>query len=104
MSFTLMQAVQERLLTLRDILDGVTYEAVADSLSPHELRAVVRHALVKGRDGIGLSEKVLLEVLPLDKLVRSMPLEHIWNEVVLRRLAIPNGLTDLTREERRASQ
>ena len=103
MSFTLTLAVQERLLTLRDILDGVTYEAVADSLSPHELRSVVRHALIKGRDGIGLSEKVLLEVLPLDKLVRAVPLEHIWNEVVLRRLAIPNGLTDLTREERRAS-
>jgi hypothetical protein len=104
MSFTLTQAVQERLLTLRDILDGLTYEAVADSLSPDELRTVVRHALVKGRDGIGLNEKVLLEVLPLDKLVRSMPLEHIWNEVVVRRLAVPCGMTDLKREERRASQ
>lgn len=104
MSFTLMQAVQERLLTLRDILEGVTYEAVADSLSPHELRTVVRHALVRGRDGIGLNEKVLLEVLPLDKLMRSMPLEHIWNEVVIHRLAIPCGFTDLSREERRASQ
>jgi hypothetical protein len=104
MSFTLMQAVQERLLTLRDILEGVTYEAVADSLSPHELRTVVRHALVRGRDGIGLNEKVLLEVLPLDKLMRSMPLEHIWHEVVIHRLAIPCGFTDLSREERRASQ
>jgi hypothetical protein len=104
MSHTLSLAVQERLLTLRDILDGLTYEAVADSLSPDELRAVVRHALVKGRDGIGLSEKVLLEVLPLDKLLHSMPLEHIWNEVVLRRIAIPAGLTDLNREERRESQ
>ncbi len=103
MSFTLMQAVQERLLTLRDILDGLTYDAVADSLSPDELRVVVRHALVRGRDGIGLNEKVLLEVLPLDKLVRSMPLEHIWNEVIVRRFAVPNGLTDLTREERRAT-
>jgi hypothetical protein len=103
MSFTLTQAVQERLLTLRDILDGLTYEAVADSLSPNELRTVVRHALLKGRDGIGLNEKVLLEVLPLDKLVRSMPLEHIWNEVVVRRLAVPSGLTDLEREGRRAS-
>lgn len=104
MSFTLTQAVQEKLVTLRDILEGLTYEAVADSLSPHELRTVVRHALVKGRDGIGLNEKVLLEVLPLDKLVRSMPLEHIWSEVVVRRLAVPCGLTDLAREERRASQ
>ena len=104
MSHMLSLAVQERLLTLRDILDGLTYEAVADSLSPDELRTVVRHALVKGRDGIGLSEKVLLEVLPLDKLVRSMPLEHIWNEVVLGRVGIPNGLTDVNREERRASQ
>ncbi|HWO10162.1 MAG TPA: hypothetical protein VNN80_11800 [Polyangiaceae bacterium] len=104
MSHTLSLAVQERLLTLRDILEGLTYEAVADSLSPDELRAVVRHALLKGRDGIGLSEKVLLEVLPLDKLLRSMPLEHIWNEVVLRRIAIPSGLTDLNREERRESQ
>jgi hypothetical protein len=103
-SFTLMQAVQERLLTLRDVLEGVTYEAVADSLSPHELRTVVRHALVRGRDGIGLNEKVLLEVLPLDKLMRSMPLEHIWNEVVVHRLAIPCGFTDLSREERRAMQ
>jgi hypothetical protein len=104
MSFTLMQAVQERLLTLRDILDGLTFEAVADSLSPDELRTVVRHALLKGRDGIGLNEKVLLEVLPLDKLVRSMPLEHIWNEVIIRRLAIPAAFTDLSREERRVSQ
>jgi hypothetical protein len=104
MTFTLTQALQERLLTLRDILDGLTYEAVADSLSPHELRSIVRYALVKGRDGIGLNEKVLLEVLPLDKLVGSVPLEHIWNEVVIRRLAIPAGLTDVSREERRASQ
>ncbi|HTV19862.1 MAG TPA: hypothetical protein VMG12_14355 [Polyangiaceae bacterium] len=104
MSFTLMQAVQERLLTLRDILEGVTYEVVADSLSPNELRTVVRHALVRGRDGIGLNEKVLLEVLPLDKLMRSMSLEHIWTDVVVQRLAIPCGFTDPSREERRASQ
>src|SRR5688572_26521955 len=104
LSFTLTQALTERLISLRDILDGLTYEAVADSLSPHELRTVVRHALVKGRDGIGLNEKVLLEVLPLDKLVRSLPLEHIWNEVIVRQIAVPCGLTDLTREERRASQ
>jgi hypothetical protein len=103
MAFTLTQALTERLITLRDILDGVTYDAVADSLSPHELRAVVRFALLKGRDGIGLSEKVLLEVLPLEKLVRSVPLEHIWREVVIRRLAIPCGFTDLSQEERRAS-
>jgi hypothetical protein len=104
MAFTLTQALSERLINLRDVMDGVTYDAVADSLSPHELRAVVRFALLKGREGIGLNEKVLLEVLPLEKLVRSVPLDHIWNEVVLRRLAIPSGFTDLSREERRASQ
>jgi len=104
MAFTLTQALTERLLTLRDVLDGLTYDAVADSLSPHELRAVVRFALLKGRDGIGLNDKVLLEVLPLEKLVRSVPLDHIWQEVVIRRLAIPCGFTDLSREERRASQ
>jgi hypothetical protein len=104
MIFTLTQALTERLLTLRDVLDGLTYDAVADSLSPQELRAVVRFALLKGRDGIGLNEKVLLEVLPLDKLVRSVPLDHIWQEVVIRRLAVPCGFTDLSREERRASQ
>ncbi len=104
MAFTLTQALQERLISLRDVLDALTYDAVADSLSPHELRSVVRHALVKGRDGIVLNEKVLLEVLPLDKLVRSVPLDRIWNEVVLRRLAVPCGLTELSREERRASQ
>jgi hypothetical protein len=101
MTFTLSQALQERLITLRDILDGLTYEAVADSLSPDELRKVVCHALIKGRDGIGLNEKVLLEVLPLDKIVRSVPLDHTWREVVIRRLAVPSGLTDFAREEQR---
>lgn len=104
MTFTLTQALTERLLTLRDVLDGITYDAVADSLAPHELRAVVRFAMVKGREGIALSEKVLLEVLPLDKIVRSVALDHIWKEVVLRRLAVPNGFTDLSKEERRGSQ
>lgn len=103
MTFTLTRALQERLISLRDILDGLTYDTVADSLSPDELRTVVRHALVKGRDGIGLNEKVLLEVLPLEKLVRSVPLELIWKEVVVRRIAVPAGLADLSREEQRAS-
>jgi hypothetical protein len=103
MNFTLTQAVQEKLITVRDILEGLTYEAVADSLSPTELRSVVRHALLRGRDGIGLNEKVLLEVLPLDNLVRSMPLDRIWNEVILRRLAVPCGLTEMAREEQRVN-
>ncbi|MEY4549711.1 MAG: hypothetical protein RL685_5906 [Pseudomonadota bacterium] len=103
MTFTLTQAVTERLLTLRDILDGLTYDAVADSLAPHELRAVVRFAMIKGREGIALNEKVLLEVLPLEKIVRSVPLDHIWREVVIRRLAVPCHFTDLAKEERRSS-
>lgn len=101
MTFTLSQALDQRLISLREVLDGLGYDSVADSLSPEELRLVVRHALLKGRDGIGLNEKVLLEVLPLDKLVASVPLERSWHEVVVRRLAVPCGLTDLEREERR---
>lgn len=104
MIFSLTQALQERLLTLRDVLDGITYDAVADALAPHELRTVVRFAMVKGREGIALSEKVLLEVLPLDKIVRSVPLDHIWREVIVRRLAVPCGFTDQGKEERRSSQ
>ncbi|MET0412463.1 MAG: hypothetical protein ABW217_14270, partial [Polyangiaceae bacterium] len=104
MAFTLSTALKEKLLTLRDVLEAITYESVADSLGPEELRSVVRYALIKGRDNIALNEKTLLEVLPLEKLLATVPLEHTWNEVVIKRLAIPNNLTDLRREERRASQ
>jgi hypothetical protein len=104
MAFTVSTALKEKLLTLRDVLEAITYESVADSLGPEELRSVVRYALLKGRDNIALSEKTLLEVLPLEKLLATVPLEHTWNEVVTKRLAIPNNLTDVRREERRASQ
>src|SRR5688572_8388264 len=46
LSFTLSSAFREKLITLRDVLDGLTYDAVADSLSPDELRRVVRFALI----------------------------------------------------------
>lgn len=104
MAFTISTALKEKLLTLRDVLEAITYESVADSLGADELRSVVRYALLKGRDNVALNEKTLLEVLPLEKLLATVPLEHTWNEVVTKRLAIPNNLTDLRREERRSSQ
>lgn len=89
LSFTLNVALKEKLLTLRDVLDAWTYDSVADSLSPDELRRVVRHALTRGRDGVALNEKTLLDVLPLEKLIGCVPLDHTWNEVIVKRVAVP---------------
>lgn len=104
MAFTLKEGITERLLTPRDVLDGLTHEGLASFLSPKELREVVCHALAKGREGVGLSEQVLFELLPLERLCRVVPLEQIWSKVVLRKLAIPAGLTTLADEQLRGER
>lgn len=104
MAFTINSAITERLITPRDIIDGLTYEGLASFLSPRDLRTVVSQALAKGRDGVGLSEKVFFEILSLERLCRVVPLETLWSDVVLRCIVIPSGLTTLNQEEGRSSE
>ena len=91
MTFLLECALQEELLTLQQLGDGIGFERIADCLPPEELRRVVTRALEGSRRSEPLSEERLLDVIPIGKLVGYVPLDVIWTNVVIERVAAVHG-------------
>lgn len=91
MTFILECALEEGLITLKDLADGITFEEISGSLPEADVRELVKYALEIGRAGAPLAEERLLAVVPLGSLVSHVPLEHVWQRVVLERVAAPAG-------------
>lgn len=91
MAFLLEAALGEGLITLTDLTDGITIETIARSLDADDLRKVVETALHLGRDKEALTEERLLDVVPLRSLLSNLPLDLIWNRVLLSKVAEPAG-------------
>jgi len=91
MTFTLENALNEDLLSLADIADGISFEMLSTRLPHKELQKLVAHALKLGRERKPLTEEALLDSVPLQSLVGYVPLEHVWKQVVVERVAKPAG-------------
>lgn len=91
MTFLLECALSENILSLEQIADGIGFARIADCLPPEELRRVLVRAFEGSRRGEPLTEPRFLDVVALGKLVSYVPLEVIWNEVILTYIARPNG-------------
>jgi hypothetical protein len=91
MTFLLECALDERLLTLEQLADGIGFERIADCLPMDVLRKVVVRAFEGSRRGEALTEPRFLDVVSLAKLVSYVPLEVIWTEVIVAKLAQPHG-------------
>ncbi|MES1179017.1 MAG: hypothetical protein ABUL62_32180 [Myxococcales bacterium] len=91
MTFTLENALHEDLLSLADIADGISFEMLATRLPHKELQKLVSHALKLGRERKPLTEEALLDSVPLQSIVGYVPLEHVWKQVVVERVAKPAG-------------
>jgi hypothetical protein len=91
MTFLLETALSESLLSLQDVMDGITFETVSARLPLKELQRVVKFALESGRKKAPLTEDSLLEVVPLKDLLGHIPLDHVYKRVVVAKLAQPAG-------------
>jgi hypothetical protein len=89
--FLVEQALEQHLVTLQDVADGLTFETIASRLPKAELEKVVLHALKTGRRKAALTEPSLLEVVPLRDILKYVPLEHTYKGVVLSKIAQPSG-------------
>jgi hypothetical protein len=89
--FLLENALKENLLTLQVLTDGITFDSISTRLPLKELQKLVRHALKLGREKKPLSEPELLESVPLKTLIGYIPLEHVYNHVLVERVAKPAG-------------
>lgn len=92
MAFLLETALGESLISLTDITDGLTFETIAQSLAVDDLRKIVESAFHLGRDKEALTEERLLDVVPLRSLLANLPLDLIWNKVILAKVAEPANL------------
>jgi hypothetical protein len=93
MTFLIECALDERLLNLEQLADGIGFAKIADCLPPEELRKVLVRAFEGGRRGEPLTEPRFLDVVELGKLVGFVPLEVLWNEVIVERIAAPQAWT-----------
>jgi hypothetical protein len=89
MAFLLENAMNEGLLTLQDIADGVTFSTIATKLPLRELQKVIEHSLSIGRQGSALTEEVLLELVPMRSLLGYIPLDHVWDKVITLKVGAP---------------
>lgn len=89
--FLLESALRENLLTLQVLTDGITFDSISTRLPLKELQKLVRHALKLGREKKPLSEQELLESVPLKTLIGFIPLEHVFNNVLIEKVAKPAG-------------
>ncbi len=91
-SFVLETALDEELIGLSDLVDGVTVERLAEALPKEILERALIDALNAGRNGDAYDEQFLFDNVPLDQWVRYVPLEVLWHSVVTERVAASAGL------------
>ena len=94
LTFLVSSGLEENLISLQDLIDGIGFDKIASSLPVDELRKVVTRAMRVGRDKLPLDEERLLDVVPLPKLIGFMPLETVWQNVIIQRIAEPYGFVD----------
>jgi hypothetical protein len=94
LNFLVSSGLEENLISLQDLIDGIGFDRLASSLPVEELRKVVTRAMRVGRDKLPLDEERLLDVVPLPKLIGFMPLETVWQNVIIQRIAEPYGFVD----------
>jgi hypothetical protein len=85
-------ALQEQLISLRGLLQAMTFDEISTHVPEAQLRKLIRHALAIGDQGKPLGADSLVQVVPLAALVGFLPLPDVWHNVVVAKLAAPQGL------------
>jgi hypothetical protein len=94
-SVVIEAALAEELITTRDLLNAMSAEELAASLSEEQLRTVFVFALQSAQQATPVDEAELLSLLDMQKLIADLPIEQTWNRVVIERVAVPYGLSAL---------
>jgi hypothetical protein len=95
-AYILQRAIEDRLLTHRDIVDGITVGTIVQYVPLGELQKMIEKALDNSRSNKVYTEQDLLDAVPLLNMVQTIPLATIWDTVVSPKIANQNGLTGKT--------
>ena len=87
--FLLETALDEELVTLQDLADGITFEEIAKRLPREDLESLVVEALKLGRKRSVFDEASLVDAVPLSALLGHLALETVWDTVIVEKVAKP---------------
>jgi len=91
-AYMLRRALDDELITHREIVEGITTARIAELLPREELGNVLAAALGEAHRGKPFTEAKMLEMVPPGTLVDSIPLPDIWEKVIVPQIAARNGL------------
>ena len=100
MAFMLARALEDKLLTHADIVEGITVEELASRLPKSELGKIIKGALECGKRNAPFTETDLLGSMPPDVLVNYMPLFQVWDAIIEPKIAIEHGYTNKKKAEK----
>ncbi len=94
LAFMLDRALVDHLLGHRDVVEGITVAELAQRLPKKELGVIIESALELGHDKTPFTERDLLKARPPEVLVEYVPLSHLWNNVVVPKIAEAHGYVE----------
>jgi hypothetical protein len=108
MVFVIATALEEKLIDLAGIIDGVGSERLASDLPKALLEKVLVRAVSEGRVGKAFDPEGLFEVVKLQDWVAHVPLEHLWHKVVCDRVvqeaALGGGAVEVSESDIAAAE
>jgi hypothetical protein len=91
MAFMLGRALEDKLVSHQDIVEGITVEELASRLPKSELGKIIKGALECGKRNAPFTETDLLGSMPPDVLVNYMPLFQVWDAIIEPKIAVEHG-------------
>lgn len=99
-AFMLGRALEDKLVTHADIVEGITVEELASRLPKSELGKIIKGALDCGKRNAPFMEIDLLSSMPPDVLVNYMPLFQVWDSIIEPKIALEHGYTAKKKQEK----
>lgn len=93
-AFLIERALKDKLVTHRDVVDGISVAELATRLPKAELGKIIEGALTAGQKSSPFTEVELLGAMPPGVLVDYVPLQHLWDSVVAPRVATAHGYSE----------
>jgi hypothetical protein len=93
-AFMLERGLVDKLITHRDIVEGISVEEFATRLPRSELGKLLKQALENSHTKAIFTEVDLLAALPPSELVKHIPLPHIWEAAVVPKIARTHRYVD----------
>lgn len=90
-AFMLERALEDKLLSHRDVVEGITVDELANRLPKAELGRLIQCALKNADKLTVFSETDLLATTPPRTLVQYVPLPHLWDTVIVPKIAERHG-------------